>query len=110
MLALVSMRRPRYKGGMVPKQKGWLIYVAGCVGFGLVCLALTAAKCVASELPDRLFLFPYILLVVWVGFLSCMTFGTPKPIWRRIVMTLGTALAGYGVIWVCLNLVVSRAS
>jgi hypothetical protein len=96
MLALVSMRWPRYKGGMDPKQKGWLIYVAGCVGFGLVCLALTAAKCVASELPDRLFLFPYILLVVWVGFLSCMT--------------LGTALAGYGVIWVCLNLVVSRAS
>ncbi len=91
---------------MESKGKGGLIYCAGTLGFVLFCLALTAAKCVASELPAALYLFPLILYVAWVAYLSGVTFDARKTVGQRILMIVLSAIGACAVIWVCLNLVV----
>ena len=91
---------------MDEKQKGRLVYVCGWVAFGLVCAALTAAKCVAPILPVRAFHVVLAVFVLWNAYLSGIEFASRKPLWKRALMTLGSGLAAYALIWVFLNFVV----
>ena len=95
-----------YKGGMDEKQKGPLVYFCGWVAYGLMCLALTAAICVASIIPIEAFYAPLLLFVAWNAYLTGIVVETRRPFWRRVLLIFGTGLAAYDLILLCWNLVV----
>lgn len=91
---------------MDEEQKGRLTYFCGWVAYSLVCIAMTAAKCVARIIPIQAFYVPLLLFVVWNFYLSGIAFEVRKPLWERVLLSLGTGLAAYGLILLCWNLLV----